>query len=356
MQVKYLRCYEFGRTAHVERLRAGHDQLLYRRASYDFDESVASGALVRRATRREMFKEILRSSPQVVEVNEPLQMSAWLTTFVALAAVRLQRRRKIRVVSYAIENADIGAAFAHRFNLPRPIGRIVVKIVASLLYNSVDRICFGTDGAEKNYADIVGLGKFNRPSRNKVIGLPARSQPLSTRPDGVVVFVGSLEKRKGVLQLLDACDLLIKQTSITLRIVGSGPLDGQVAQFAASRDWVEIRSGLPRDQVLAAYSDAKVAVLLSQRLPEWREQVGLPIIEALASGLEVVTTTETGLATWLRAAGHRVVDADAPSAVIASAISSALKDNRSAETVVSALPKRDGRLEAGEWLLEGATQ
>ena len=93
-----------------------------------------------------------------------------------------------------------------------------------------------------------------------------------------------------------------------------------------------------------------MSVLLSQPTPTWREQVGLPVVEGLAHGCTVVTTTETGLAGWLAAHGHEVLPPGAPDGEVAAAVDRALGRRRPAGDVLADLPAADGRLAADRWM------
>lgn len=346
-----LQCYEIGRTAHFERLNSSGASLMYRRGSYDCDASRAPVGHARRASRWQMFRNIRAASPQIVEVNEPLQLSAWLTTLVAIAAVKsIPRTRRPQLVTYAIENGNIGQALAHRARLPRKLTSAVVGVVGSCFLSALDRICFGTEGASLNYHTTLFLPKRYWPISTTKLALPSASASLSTRTPNSVLFVGSLESRKGISQLLDASDLLHRTRRVELRIVGDGPLRDEVKEFASGREWVTFDPKLPREDVISAYTTRKVLVLMSQRTPEWREQVGLPIVEALAAGMEIVTSSETGIAAWLAANGHRVLDPATSTEALAREIANALDDRRTGQAVVSPLPSKDGREVADGWL------
>lgn len=97
-------------------------------------------------------------------------------------------------------------------------------------------------------------------------------------------------------------------------------------------------------------------MLPSQPRDLWREQVGLPIVEALAHGCRIVTSSETGLAAWLRENGHPVLAPDAPADAWAAAVATTLTGDAQAESdatrILSALPAEDGRLAADHWLFQ----
>jgi glycosyltransferase involved in cell wall biosynthesis len=73
---------------------------------------------------------------------------------------------------------------------------------------------------------------------------------------------------------------------------------------------VSIRRRPPREVVHELLRSSAVVAMPSIRLPRWREQIGLPLVEGLAHGCRVVTTTETGLADDLR--GHPLVTLTTP--------------------------------------------
>jgi glycosyltransferase involved in cell wall biosynthesis len=106
----------------------------------------------------------------------------------------------------------------------------------------------------------------------------------------------------------------------------------------------------PRAQIHQLLASSQVLVLPCQPTPSWREQVGLPIVEGLSYGCTVVTTTETGLASWLAAAGHQVTSADATAEELAAAILAAVRHPLQAGDVLASLPDVDGRLAADDWL------
>jgi len=64
----------------------------------------------------------------------------------------------------------------------------------------------------------------------------------------------------------------------------------------------------------------------------------------------VVTTDETGLATWLSDHGHHVVRGAAGADEVGDAVRRALAKDRPPTSVLADLPPVDGRLAADTWL------
>lgn len=157
----------------------------------------------------------------------------------------------------------------------------------------------------------VALTEF---ARQRLIagGLPADRiavKPNFVYPDpgpgahggGYALFVGRLTPEKGIPTLLAAWGQL--DGSIPLKIVGDGPLRGQVARAAQRHPEIEWLGPRSAAEVLALMGDALVVIVPS----EWYETFGRVVIEAYAVGTpvissrigalaELVTHGETGLA------------------------------------------------------------
>ncbi|TFV52995.1 glycosyltransferase family 4 protein [Blastococcus sp. TF02A-35] len=349
------RVYDSVRSAHLERAhQLAPASILYRRHRYDFDPALAEGLDLHRGGLLRTTVTLLRSRLASLEVNEPLLRPSVVRTAVLVAVARAAaglRRRELVLTTYAIENRDpFGAVPASG---PRARARAAVDRAAGrYVARRLDRVAFGTGAAQELYGalladELAGAERALVPALSSPCGCPSGSG----QEDGRVLFLGALTDRKGVPQLLAAWpELLARRPGARLTVVGSGPLEAEVADLAAREPGVELVVGPPRARVHELLRAASVLVLLSQRTPVWREQVGLPIVEALAHGCTVVTTDETGLAGWLADHGHEVLAPDAPPAEVAAAVAGALDRRRSPESVLADLPGTDGRLDADAWL------
>lgn len=348
-----VRLYQTLRTAHLEQaLQLAPATILYRARRYDFDEDLAARLDLVRAGPLRAAWLLLRSPVDEFEINEPLMRYAVRGTALAVAAVRLRSlltRRRTTIVTYAIENCD-------PYALRRPRGwrallrRAVDRRLSGAVWRSVDRVVFGTAAARDVYRARLS------PPRPAEVLLPALPQPCPTcapaPPDGKrVVFLGALSERKGVPLLMAAWPLVRQRfPDARLTVVGQGALEDAVREWAAGDGSVELVVDPPRARIHEVLRRAAVLVLPSQPQPAWREQLGLPLTEALSHGVPVVTTTETGLADWLAEHGHGVVDSPGTPATLADAVVARLRDAPSRDSVLAALPARDGRLAADDWL------
>jgi glycosyltransferase involved in cell wall biosynthesis len=223
----------------------------------------------------------------------------------------------------------------------------------------VDRIAFATEGSRDLYRSLPFVGAIETclieelPSAAELSN--ARDHP-EVPPTGVrgpnAIFVGVLEPRKGIGELMRAWESVeIGLPDAVLRIIGPGPLHRSVADWTRLRPDQRIYEGQQsRDSVLAAIGSATVLVAPSMPSGRWREQVGLPIKEALAAGLTVVTTDQTGLAFWLKSHGHRVVPAELVARDLAPELIAALCTPLDAVVVRATLPAVDGRYRSDSWL------
>ncbi|MGH1550683.1 glycosyltransferase family 4 protein [Leifsonia poae] len=337
------------RTAHLERAHEfSPASIVYRDTRYDYDPGLERGLDIVRAGNLGAAFLLARSHVDTLEVNEPLMISASVRSALAIAAVRIGgslRRRRTRVVSYAIENLFPPPAAS----IKGRIGRRLRLLLARFVYANLDRLAFGTDASRELYRRTYGAG---RAATATIPALPAAAHPANA---GVrtpsVVFLGAFDERKGLPLLLDAWPLVReRRPQAGLLLIGKGPLESRARASADADPSIDLLVDPPRDAIWDALATSKVLVLPSQRRPRWREQVGLPIVEGLAAGCVVVTTSETGLADWLTDEGHYVIPADADAATLAAAVADALGDGRTPGDLLAALPATDGRRAADDWL------
>ncbi len=142
------------------------------------------------------------------------------------------------------------------------------------------------EGVKENKIEIVRLG-VDQSRFHKI--------PKKKYADITILFVGRLVAEKGILDLYEAFRNLKKSKSTTnvyLRIVGEGQLRSQLEKNINSdglQQWVniEVKS---YDEMPSVYHDVDIFCLPSKRTKTWEEQYGMVLVEAMASGLPVVST------------------------------------------------------------------
>lgn len=356
------RVYKTLRTAHLERsLALAPADILYQERRYDFDAGLVA------QVRPELTGDLrcawlvaARGYP-IVEINEPAALDSVRRAAVVLAAVRVGdalRRRRTRIVTYAIGNLDPNVLPSPTTWWPR-LGRRMDLALARQVWNRVDRVVFGTDTARQLYGTVYGIAARRRLHWTTIEALPAvcdcgqdepRSPDEPKRP-GRVLFLGDLSPRKGFDAVLAAWPTVRDRLpDAVLTVVGRGPLLDDAEALARADDRVRVIADPPRDVVHAELRDASVVVLPSRRRRAWREQVGLPLVEGLAHGCTVVTTDETGIADWLAQHGHRVVAEECVGELLAPALVEAVEHPLEPDAVRAPLPEHDSRLAADAWL------
>jgi glycosyltransferase involved in cell wall biosynthesis len=175
-------------------------------------------------------------------------------------------------------------------------------------------------------ADVLRAKGYTGPT--EVIGFPVDpevSRPWPTEelrgrlgiPAGgfVVGFMGRLAAEKGAADLLAACHLLdgalpsAPEPAYTLLMVGQGAQEDELRARAAhlTRGRAVFAGTVPHGKPAAEHlSCMDVCVVPSRTRPNWKEQFGRVIIEAMACGVPVVGSDSGNVPLLVRAGGGRV--------------------------------------------------
>lgn len=334
-------------------------RLIYHTEKYDFSPEFLDPRTMTREDRLATVRAIARGDYDRLELNEPTMIHLWRRLIPYTVAFRVARTRARLsgsavplLVLYAIDNFDARAAFARSGRGPARLRRLVFGGVFRALLRPVDRIAFGTRGSEEMYRSMAGRGLRHVETTM----IPELDRPCGCRDSGkdadLVLFVGALDDRKGILQLMAAWPSVVEaRPRSRLVIVGKGRYREQVEGWARGRDDVTFVHDPERAEIHRRYRAARVVVLLSQPHPRWREQVGLPITEGLSHGCLLVASTQTGIADWLAGHGHFTIDPAASVAEISRAVCGALDSPKSPAEVVADLPEETTRITADRWLM-----
>ncbi|WP_158021324.1 glycosyltransferase [Mycolicibacterium chubuense] len=352
------RYYKVLRSAHMERAEEIADGQLtfYKELSYDIKPTASDSlAFAHQCSPMRLALELRRQRVRTLEINEPAMVSAWpILIQILLTTWWARRRRRLELVAYAIENLPVEEQIYAKLRVRASFVGRIGRFCAKHFTNRLTRIAFGTSAARDLYfrlspavAPLISrqFPAFPSASKDK---RPVRKIPLS------VLFVGALDERKGIRLTMDAWTEVSKMLpKAQLTILGKGALEREVAEWCEQIPSATLTVDPPRGEIHEKLGAASVLVLFSQRTPGWREQIGLPIVEALSHGCTVATTDETGVAEELRRRGHTVIPADSSASVAARALTDALLNPLEPDSVIAGLPSVDGRLAAHIWLMGG---
>lgn len=308
------------RSSVVEEMPAGQLVLFTSRIA-DSDAALLEGnPAVRPFSWAELLRAMRDPGLELLEVAEPLWLGEWVRAVRYIVLVKLLRRvlpgrGRVAVATYAIENHDARERLASRSLGARPWTDAVVRRIATAVVGTslllLDVVVFGTSGACENYRRAFGPAL----RRTRYTVLPPRLDECTVCGPGagdggprrpVMLFLGTPSERKG-FDVLTTAWQTAGAAERGWRLVVADPRGDAAPDLPSG---VEIRTGLSRRTVHDLLRSSAVVVMPSVRLPGWREQIGLPLVEGLAHGCRVVTTTETGLAEDLR--GHPLVTLTTP--------------------------------------------
>lgn len=213
---------------------------------------------------------IAEFDPDIVHIDEePYNLATWQ----ALLFARLARTKTL---FFSWQNI--------KRNYPPPF-----NLGEKWVLNSIDYALVGTDSAGDVWREKGYKGKMRTiPQFGTDHELFKPHPPLMDRPF-TIGYIGRLVEEKGVHHLLEACSML--NGDWRLRLVGSGPLRNDLEALAHAHDladritWID---WIASTEMPSQYRELDVLVLPSLTRPNWKEQFGRVLVEAMSSGVPVI--------------------------------------------------------------------
>lgn len=223
--------------------------------------------------------------------------------------------------AYEMERDGVRHVHAHFCNHPAMVAFIVNRL-AGIPYSftahgsdlHVERRML--DAKVEASAFAVTISRFNREVMLESCGAQAADRIHIVRcgvdldaftvgdriPAGPcrILCVASFEEVKGHRHLLAACSILKERgVDFICDLAGEGPLRGEMEAMIVSyglSERVRVLGGQPRPEVIRLFQEADIAVLPSQPTRQGKRE-GIPVVlmEAMASGLPVVSTVLSGI-------------------------------------------------------------
>ncbi len=125
-------------------------------------------------------------------------------------------------------------------------------------------------------------------------------------------FLGRLSQEKGLDILMRALELLPVSQPWSLLLLGSGPYESKVKDWASARGWQDrvLVKLVKHDEVPRYLAAMDILLAPSQTTSHWREQFGRMIVEAFASGVPVIGSDSGEIPRVIGDAGRVVAEGD----------------------------------------------
>jgi glycosyltransferase involved in cell wall biosynthesis len=143
------------------------------------------------------------------------------------------------------------------------------------------------------------------------------------RPHGpVVVYAGRLDEAKGLRVLMAGWDSYLAGSpggSLRLLIVGTGPLEPEIAAWATGRPSVELAGQVSGDRCAEIMAGARAVVVPSA----WEETFGLVVVEAMSAGVPPIAAGHGSLPELITNGADGVLFAPGDPAALGAALADA---------------------------------
>ena len=204
-----------------------------------------------------------------------------------LSLVLLDQSRSVNVATF---HAYAGWSLAYQF------GRRVLGHYGRRLHGRI-----AVSAAARHFADRYFPGDYKVIPNGVDISRFEAAEPIERWRDGIrnIFFVGRLENRKGVMDLLKAYRLLRKAgCECRLLLAGAGPLEKQVRRYLLTRrtGGVELLGRISETEKTRLFATADVFVAPATG----RESFGIVLLEAMAAGKPIVASDIHGYRSVVR--------------------------------------------------------
>lgn len=198
-----------------------------------------------------------------------------------------------------------------------------------LAFRPADVVVAVSEEARQALAVALGLRRCVLIDNGVDLERFSPAAPPAPRPTPVILYVGLLSPRKGVLDLIAASRVLSDRgIAHEVRLIGGTPDEGdqgevQVRAAAAEAPAVRLLGTRDHDDMPALYRDADVFCL-----PSWWEAMPLSVLEAMASGVAVVASDVGDVGRLLDGGRAGILVAPQDPAGLADALGTLLADPR----------------------------
>lgn len=185
------------------------------------------------------------------------------------------------------------------------ITRRVFRLISRRFLRRFDSLVTVSHGPARNLAIPAGLPHHILPPCTDFRRFMDPAEPFADYRDDMVnvLFLGRLEPRKGIMDLMEAYRRLVAQgVPVRLLIVGSGELRDDVLGFATSNRLIEVKllGRVSEEDKRRWYATADIFCAPTR----YGESFGIVLAEAMASGKPVIAAANLGYETVLTGQGE----------------------------------------------------
>lgn len=244
------------------------------------------------------------------------QMLYLIPAIFLFSSLYLLRNNKINIIqSHGFNMAITAYVLSKLFGIPYTVNTHVTfsfpeknmySIVLSHILKKARKVMVLTEDAKK---ELMRLGVKGEVIEVYHYWVDKRFQPLSKalvrKELGVIdkqfliLFVGRFIYEKGVLLLIEAVKKV--EEDMVLVLIGSGPLEKEVASLTSDDSRIRVLSSIDRKELPKWYSAADITIIPSFNATDtYAEGIPRVMIESFSCGTPVVATKAGGLKTMLR--------------------------------------------------------
>lgn len=263
----------------------------YRRAEYDdLTPEDWSRAMYHYASPRALEAQLVAAQPDIIQGVEPFAVSSLPYLWSCYSAVRRTRARLLVVTP---ENCPLESKYGRvtAFGLATILRPYLARAGLVIVLNRGARANLARVGVPPPRVEQILWGAWGVDTDEfapRDTMLPGTADELATP---VLLFVGRLHFEKGVFVLLDAFTQVQRAVpNVQLWMIGDGPARGELEARATQMQGVSLLGTIKNRLLPDYFRKATAFVSPSLTTRRWREQIGMTNLQAMASGIPVVST------------------------------------------------------------------
>ena len=244
---------------------------------------------------KEMLRDIVALHPDIVHIHGTGNLSGVLYNAVKTYGI------PVLLTVHGLLHVEKKNALRKHPSLKHLYQLVVQSRAEFEVLNQAQHIIVDTEYVSKQIEQLHARKKISNLPWMYVIpqGIQSQYQSLSSKPtkEPIILSVGSISQRKGHLFLLKAFEQVhSKIPSAKLVIAGSLAEEAYLSKMRDEiakcrlQDSVDILTNIPQEELLQHYQIASIYALHSQE-----ESQGIALVEAMAAGLPIVSTTVGGI-------------------------------------------------------------